>query len=98
MHIDVSLLAASAAYALALEPVRPWYERHRLTAATVAGGVALTGLALDRALRRELPHETRQRVMGHYWRLFAVAGLPIVTWQALILGKDWWEWEALWRG
>jgi hypothetical protein len=56
MHlpIDLRLAAASAAYALLLEPMRPLYERHRLTAATVAGGVALTGVALDHALRQTI--------------------------------------------
>jgi hypothetical protein len=34
--------------------MRPLYERHRLTAATVAGGVALTGVALDHALRQTI--------------------------------------------
>lgn len=83
MRTYVELATVSAAYTLLLEQVRELYERHRLTAATVAGGVALTGLALDRALAEELPSE-RRRVMSLYWRLFATSGLPIVLWQVAV--------------
>jgi hypothetical protein len=93
MHlpIDLRLAAASAAYALLLEPMRPLYERHRLTVATVAGGVALTGVALDHALRHELAPEQHRRVMRLFWRLFVVSGLPMIFWQALV-----WAGEREW--
>jgi hypothetical protein len=82
--IDLSLAAASTAYALLLEPFRPLYERHHLIWPTVAGGVALTGLALDQALRAEFGTEQARRMMRQYWRLFTIAGLPMVAWQTLI--------------
>jgi hypothetical protein len=84
VNTDLTLAAASAAYALLLEPFRPFYERYRLIWPTVAGGVALTGLALDRTLRHDLPPAQHRRVMRAFWRLFAISGLPMVAWQTVV--------------
>jgi hypothetical protein len=77
--LELKLIAASVGYALVLEPVRELYERHQLIWPTVAGGVLITGLALDQSLRAEFGTEQARRMMRQYWRLFTIAGLPMVA-------------------
>jgi hypothetical protein len=67
-------------YALALAPLRRWYERHHLTELTVIGGVLLS-LAPANWLARHTPTSWEQyerRVM----RGFVTVAVPITAWQA----------------
>lgn len=76
--------AAACAYALALAPLREWYEREHLTIFTVVGGV-LIALAPAAWLGRGPLWQRRHVLAG-----FVVSGLPIAVWQGgLVLG--WWR-------
>jgi hypothetical protein len=67
-------------YALALAPLRRWYERHHLTELTVIGGVLLS-MAPANWLARRTPTNWQQYEQ-HVMRGFATAAVPITLWQA----------------
>jgi hypothetical protein len=78
MKAYLAQFALSCLYAAGLERVRPWYERHGLTEATVIVGVLLA-LWPAQVLNR---WDRRHVLLG-----FVVSGAPITAWQAWLFIK-----------